>query len=285
MRVLASTSRLTGTTIAHGPAAATTSGILASRRVDSTRRGRRWHVRRRQRLGFWYRLVIGIAKPLLLVLTKREWRGAENVPAEGGIIVAANHVSELDPLIVGHFLYEIRRAPRFLAKEELWRKAPMKWIVEGAKQIPVSRHAADASAALTPAVEALAHGECVLIYPEGSATRDPDLWPMRARTGVARLALTSGAPVVPIAQWGPEAILPYKARRPALFPRRTMRVLAGPPVDLSAYEGKPLTAELLRAATDTVMRRVADQLAELRGGTPPAQFYDMKAHASVKETA
>src|SRR3954464_4294118 len=97
------------------------------RGVGSTRRGRRWQVRRRQRLGFWYRLVVGIAKPLLLVLTKRDWRGAENVPAEGGIIVAANHVSELDPLIVGHFLYELRRAPRFLAKEELWRKAPMKW--------------------------------------------------------------------------------------------------------------------------------------------------------------
>ena len=241
--------------------------------------------RRRQRLGFWYRLVVSVVKPLLLLLTKKDWRGKDNIPREGGIIVAANHVSEIDPLVIGHFLYDMGRAPRFLAKAELWRKAPLKWIVEGAKQIPVSRHAADASAAVAPAVDALARGECVLIYPEGSATRDPELWPMKAKTGIARVALLSGAPVIPIAQWGPEAILPYKARRPKLFPRRTMRILAGPPVDLSAYIGKPLTAELLRAATDTVMRRIADQLAELRGGTPPTEFYDMKAHATMKETA
>jgi 1-acyl-sn-glycerol-3-phosphate acyltransferase len=242
-------------------------------------------VRRRQRLGFWYRLVVSVVKPLLLVFTKHDWRGVDNVPATGGIIVAANHVSELDPLVIGHFLYDHGRPPRFLAKAELFRKAPLKWIFEGAEQIPVHRHAADASAALEPAVEALRRGECVLIYPEGSATRDPDLWPMKARTGVARLALLSGAPVVPIAQWGPQAILPYKARWPKLFPRHTMQILAGPPVDLSRFQGKPMTAELLRATTDTVMHRVAAHLAELRGGTPPAEFYDMKAHPPMKESA
>lgn len=241
--------------------------------------------RRRLRLGFWYRLVVGVVKPLLLVFTKHDWRGVEHIPADGGIIVAANHVSELDPLVIGHFLFDQRRPPRFLAKAELFRKPPLKWIFVGAEQIPVYRHAADASAALQPAVDALARGECVMIYPEGSATRDPELWPMKARTGVARIALLSGAPVIPVAQWGPQAILPYKARRPKLFPRRTMQILTGPPVDLSAYAGKPLTADLLRAATDTVMRRIAVQLAELRGGTPPEEFFDMKAHATVKESA
>jgi len=225
-------------------------------------------------------LVVCVIKPLLFMLTKKDWRGTENVPREGGVIVAANHVSEIDPLVIGHYLINLRRAPRFLAKAELFRKPPMKWICEGAKQIPVSRHAADASAALVPAVEALERGECVLIYPEGSATRDPNLWPMKARTGAARVALMSGVPVIPIAMWGPEAILPYKARRPKLFPRRTMHVLAGPPVDLSAYVGKPLTADLLHAATDTIMRRVADQLSELRGEPAPTEFFDMKAAGS-----
>ena len=239
--------------------------------------------RTRQRLGFWYRLVISVAKPLLLLLTKKDWRGMDNVPRGGGIIVAANHVSEIDPLVIGHYLVDLGRAPRFLAKAELFRKPPMKWIVEGAKQIPVSRRTTDASAALGPAVEALEQGECVLIYPEGSATRDPNLWPMKARTGVARVALMSGAPVIPIAMWGPEAILPYKARRPKLFPRRTMRVLAGPPVDLSAYASKPMTADLLYAATDTIMRRIAAQLSELRGQPAPAEFYDMKAAAAAVE--
>jgi 1-acyl-sn-glycerol-3-phosphate acyltransferase len=241
--------------------------------------------RRRPRLGFWYRLVVSVVRPPLRIFTKRDWRGAEHIPAEGGIIVAANHVSELDPLALGHFLIDHGRAPRFLAKAELFRKPPLKWIFEGAQQIPVYRHAPDAAAVLQPAVDALARGECVLIYPEGSATRDPDLWPMKARTGVARVALLSGAPVIPIAQWGPQEILPYKARRPKLFPRHIMKILAGAPVDLNAYVDKPLTAELLRAVTDTVMHRIAGQLAELRGGTPPKEFYDMKDHSTMKESA
>jgi 1-acyl-sn-glycerol-3-phosphate acyltransferase len=242
------------------------SGILAS-------------VTRRVRLGFWYRLVAVIAKPLLRLFTKRERAGFEHIPATGGFIAVANHVSELDPLIVGEFLLDLGRPPRFLAKKELFRKPPMKWIVEGARQIPVDRHSTDAAQALSAAVDALKAGECVLIYPEGSATRDPQLWPMRARTGVARLALLSGVPVIPIAQWGPQEILPYKARRPKLLPRRTMQVVAGPPVDLSAYVGKPVTAELLREVTDRVMHAVADLLAGLRGGTPPAVFYDMRESA------
>ena len=231
---------------------------------------------RRQRLGFWYRLVVVVVKPLLRLFTRRERSGIEHIPATGGFIAVANHVSELDPLVVGEFLLDAGRPPRFLAKRELFRKPPLKWIFEGARQIPVDRHSADASLALSAAVDALRSGECVLIYPEGSATRDPELWPMRARTGVARLALLSGAPVVPIAQWGPQAILPYRARRPKLLPRRTMQVIAGPPVDLSDFVGKPVTAELLRDATDRVMHVVADLLAGLRGGTPPPVFYDSR---------
>lgn len=234
-------------------------------------------MRQRVRLGFWYRLVIVVAKPLLWAFTKRDHRGADNIPTEGGIIVVANHVSELDPFMVGEFLYDLRRPPRFLAKKELFRKAPVKWILEGAKQIPVDRGSSDAAKALAAAVEALRAGECILIYPEGSATRDPQLWPMKARTGAARLALLSGAPVIPIAQWGPQLVLPYKARRPKLLPRTRISVLAGPPVDLSAYDGKPVTAELLRDATTTIMRAVADLLAELRGEPAPTAFYEPEA--------
>ena len=231
---------------------------------------------RRQRLGFWYRLVVVVVKPLLRLFTRRERSGIEHIPATGGFIAVANHVSELDPLVVGEFRLDAGRPPRFLAKRELFRKPPLKWIFEGARQIPVDRRSADASLALAAAVDALHAGECVLIYPEGSATRDPQLWPMRARTGVARLALLSGAPVIPIAQWGPQEILPYRARRPKLLPRRTMQVIAGPPVDLSAFVGKQVTAELLREATDHVMHVVAGLLAELRGGTPPPTFFDYR---------
>jgi 1-acyl-sn-glycerol-3-phosphate acyltransferase len=259
---------LTGTTTDHPRPLDATSGILAN-------------VRKRVRLGFWYRLVIVVAKPPLRMFTIRDHRGVENIPREGGFIVVANHVSELDPFMVGEYLYDLRRPPRFLAKKELFRKPPVKWILEGAKQIPVDRGSSDAAKALAAAVEALHRGECILVYPEGSATRDPQLWPMKARTGAARLALLSGAPVIPIAQWGPQNVLPYKARKPHLLPRTRIFVLAGPPVDLSDYTGRPVTAHLLREATTVMMRAVADLLAELRGGVPPRDFYDPQAAATA----
>jgi 1-acyl-sn-glycerol-3-phosphate acyltransferase len=234
-------------------------------------------VAQRVRVGFWYRLVVVVVKPLLRLFTIRDHRGQDNVPSSGGIIVVANHVSELDPLTVGEYLWDLRRPPRFLAKKELWRKAPLKWVMEGAHQIPVDRGTADAAKSLAAAVDALHAGECILVYPEGSATRDPELWPMKPRTGAARLALLSGAPVIPVAQWGPQRILPYKARKPKLLPRTKISVLAGPPVDMSSYVGKPVTAELLRDASTTIMRAVATLLVELRGGAVPDKFYDPRA--------
>jgi len=235
-------------------------------------------------VGFWYRLVVVVVKPLLRLFTIRDHRGQENVPSSGGIIVVANHVSELDPLTVGEYLWDLHRPPRFLAKKELWRTPPLKWVMEGAHQIPVDRGTADAARSLAAAVDALRSGECILVYPEGSATRDPELWPMKPRTGAARLALLSGAPVIPIAQWGPERILPYRARKPKLLPRTKISVLAGTPVDLSAYVDKPVTAELLRDASTTIMRAVATLLVELRGGAVPATFYDPRV-ADLTETA
>ena len=229
----------------------------------------------RIRLGFWYRFVIVVVKPFIRMFTTRDWHGADNIPRDGGIIVVANHVSEVDPLMVADYLlHAARRPPRFLAKKELFRKPPLKWILEGAEQIPVDRGSGDAAKALSAAVEALHRGECILIYPEGSATRDPALWPMKSRTGAARLALLSGAPVIPIAQWGPERVLAYKARKPHLLPRTRISVLAGPPVDLSAYVGKPVTAQLLRDATTTIMQTVVGLLEQLRDEHAPEDFYD-----------
>jgi 1-acyl-sn-glycerol-3-phosphate acyltransferase len=113
----------------------------------------------------------------------------------------------------------------------------------------------------------------VIIYPEGTATRDPEQWPMVARTGVARLALATGVPVVPVATWGAQDILPYGTTKPHLWPRHTVHMLAGPPVDLTEFEGKPFTRDVLRGATNAVMADVAKLLAELRGGQPPAEPY------------
>jgi 1-acyl-sn-glycerol-3-phosphate acyltransferase len=237
-------------------------------------------VPRRGRVGPWYRVGIAILKPPALLLWRRSSSGHEHVPASGGFIVAANHISHVDPVALVDFLmYDLDLAPRFLAKSDLFKgKGLVSRVMHGAGQIPVHRHTADASKALEAAVEALRQGETVVLYPEGTVTRDPDKWPMVARTGVARLALLSGAPVVPVAQWGAQEILD-SYRRPGFhpFPRRTMRFRVGPPVDLSAYQGRELTAEVLREVTDLVMDAVTRELEVLREAKAPEQRYDWRA--------
>jgi hypothetical protein len=97
---------------------------------------------------------------------------------------------------------------------------------------------------------------------------------MVAKTGVARLALATGAPVIPVARWGTQDILPYGSKKVRLFPRKTVRTVAGPPVDLSQWAGQKSSAKALRAATGAVMAEVTALVAELRGAEPPAVPYD-----------
>jgi 1-acyl-sn-glycerol-3-phosphate acyltransferase len=130
---------------------------------------------------------------------------------------------------------------------------------------------------LKEAEKRLAEGAAVIFYPEGTATRDPELWPMVAKTGVARLALTSGAPVIPIAHWGTQDILPYGSKKLKLFPRKTVRTVAGKPVDLSEWAGKHTSARALRSATEAIMAEVTTLVAQLRDEVPPAVPYDPNA--------
>jgi 1-acyl-sn-glycerol-3-phosphate acyltransferase len=232
---------------------------------------------RRGAIGFWYRLAVVILRPLLMVLTRRDWRGAENVPAEAGFVAVTNHVSHIDPLAFAHFLYDNGRLPRFLAKEVLFRVFFVGQVLKGAKQIPVYRESADASTAFSAAVAAVRAGECVAIYPEATLTRDPDQWPMLGKTGAARVALETGAPVVPIAQWGPQVLLPPYSKRPHFFPRPTMHVWAGPPVDLEDVRDRPIDAALLHEVTERIMVAITSLLEEIRGQEAPATRYDPRS--------
>lgn len=228
---------------------------------------------RRGPSALWSHLVAGVLRPLLFTLTKRDWRGQENIPRTGGVIICANHLSYADPLAVAHYLYKHGRWPVYLAKSSLFDKGVLGSLMRGCGQIPVHRGATDAALALRDAERGVAEGACVIFYPEGTATRDPELWPMVAKTGAARLALMTGAPVVPVAHWGAQDLLPYGEKKPRIFPRKTIRILAGEPVDLSRYAGR-VTGETLHAATEDIMARVTALLAELRGERPPAKPYD-----------
>jgi 1-acyl-sn-glycerol-3-phosphate acyltransferase len=229
----------------------------------------------------WRTTSVAILRPLLFALLKRDWKGRENIPREGGVIVAANHLSWADPLAIAHFVYESGRYPVYLAKSGLFDAKIVGTVLRKTGQIPVFRDRAEAALALSEAEEGLRAGECLMFYPEGTCTRDPELWPMSGQTGVARLALATGAKVVPVALWGAHELWPYGTKNFRPFPRKTMHVLAGPPVDLSEYDGQPLTKATLRAATDDIMRVIAGQLGELRGETPPDQLYDH--HKAIQE--
>ncbi|MGB9376340.1 MAG: lysophospholipid acyltransferase family protein [Mycobacteriales bacterium] len=228
---------------------------------------------RRGKVGFWMRVAVCVLKPLLFVFTKHEWRGRDNIPKSGGVIIAVNHISYADPPITAHFVYDLPRLPRFLAKESLFRMPVVGWVVGGAGQIPVYRGTVSASTSLRGAVAAINRGEAVVIYPEGTVTKDPDLWPMVGKTGAARLALETGAPVVPVAQWGAQRLYDRRTRKLRLRPRTPVQLEAGPPVDLSRWIGRPLSAPVLREATDEIMGRLRDLVAGLRGETPPETFF------------
>lgn len=229
-------------------------------------------------LPFAYRFAVGILRPLLMVLTKRDWRGAENLPRTGGFVVAPNHVSHLDPVIFAHFVYDNGREPYFLGKEGVFRVPVVGAILRGAQQIPVYRNTGRAADSYRAAVAAVEQGKCVAVYPEGTLTRDPDLWPMVGKTGAARIALATRCPVIPVAQWGPQEILEPYGKRPKLLPRKTMRVSAGPPVDLSDLHDRPRTGEVLREATNRIMAAITVELEQIRSEKAPLERFDARKH-------
>jgi 1-acyl-sn-glycerol-3-phosphate acyltransferase len=213
-------------------------------------------------------------------LMGHEWNGLDNitsVPAGRGVILAANHLSYADVLAICLFSYRGGRYPVFLTKSSLFEKKLFGTVLRKLGQLPVYRGQADAALVLRDVERGLRDGAGVIFYPESTVTRDPDQWPMVARTGAARAALATGSPVIPIAHWGAQRILPYGGFHPHLLPRTTVKVAAGPPVDLSAFEGKPMTAQLLREATEVIMRDITGLLAGLRGETPPATPFDPAA--------
>lgn len=222
----------------------------------------------------WRRFTTVAFPPLIRAAMRRDWRGHEHIPSEGGVIVASNHLSYADWAAMALFVHQAGRYPAFLIKSSMFDVTGLGAFLRACGQFPVRRGEADAALVLKDAQRGLDRGECLVFYPEGTATRDPQGWPMVARTGTARLALSAGVPVIPVACWGAQVILPYGSNRPHLVPRHTVQMLAGPPVDLAAYAGQPPNRGVLRAATATIMADITGLLAQLRGGTPPAQPYD-----------
>jgi 1-acyl-sn-glycerol-3-phosphate acyltransferase len=222
----------------------------------------------------WRLVSVIVLRPLVWALIRNRWDGQENVPRMGGVILAANHLSYLDWAPDGAFSHACGRYPVFMIKASAFEVKGIGGFLRKAGQLRVHRGSRDAAVALKAAEKRLAEGAAVVIYPEGTVTRDPARWPMAAKTGVARLALATGVPVIPIAHWGTQDILPYGEKKPRLFPRKSVHVVAGGPVDLSPWAGQQHSAKALRAATDAIMAQVAELVGQLRGETPPPVPHD-----------
>lgn len=232
---------------------------------------------------FWP--LAAIVVPLAGLIFKVEVRDGHKLPREGAYVLAPNHASEIDPIVVAVAVWRMGRAPRFMAKESLFRVPVLGWVLRVTGMVPVSRStSAKAARETLEASETLVRlGRGVIVYPEGTLTRDPDLWPMRGKTGAVRLALAGGIPVIPMAQWGAQQVLPRYGKLKLWPLRRRVTVVVGDPVDLSAYEGKEGQPAALVAATDTVMGEIAQLLSQLRGEPAPAARWNPADHGQ-KET-
>jgi 1-acyl-sn-glycerol-3-phosphate acyltransferase len=207
------------------------------------------------------------------------------MPREGGVIVVANHYSFFDPISLGHFLVKTGRTPRFMAKAGVFKNPVLGRLFKAAGQIPVHRDTREAAHALRDAIAAVERGEVVIMYPEGTMTKDPDLWPMAGKSGAARMALRTGVPILPVAQWGAQEVFAPYSMTPHFFPRKTLKVAAGPPIDLVSIVGKEITTTSLAAATELIMDTLTGMLAELRGEEPPAVRFDPAAPAAPERSA
>jgi 1-acyl-sn-glycerol-3-phosphate acyltransferase len=227
---------------------------------------------RRGDLNGWWRFGVVVVGLLTRLVFRIRVSNAERVPSTDPAILACNHVSALDGIALAYVTGKhARRMTRFLVAAEFFQKATMGWGLRLYRQIPLNRGKADAGA-LDEAVTTIRSGAVAGIFPEGRVNPDPDGGLQRGRRGVGRIALRTGAPVVPVGIWGtqdrwPKTGLHY--RRPL---RRTFAVVYGEPIE---PRGDAESLEDVQVFTDLVMTGIAKQAAEARtsamaGRAPPS---------------
>ena len=222
-----------------------------------------------------WRILANLVLPLFGLMVNLRIRPGSTLPAEGPFILSPNHYSEIDPIVMGVVVWKLRRTPRFLAKASLFRVPALGWLLRFTGQIPVERESGTTPGKPLRAAALLAErGQGVIVYPEGTLTSDPDLWPMKGKSGAVRMALEQDIPLYPAAHWGTQNWMGHYARKIRVFPRTTIDVVVGPPLDLSAYSGRSVTRELVDRATAELMDRIASLVADLRGEAKPTTLFD-----------
>lgn len=230
--------------------------------------------RRSEKLPIFRALGALLIPPIEAIVRFRIVDG-HKVPAEGAFVLSPNHFSEIDPIIIGRVMYKLGRMPRFMTKASLFKIPVAGWFLRTAGQIPVERTGVIRGQDPITAARKIANdGHALVIYPEGSLTRDPDLWPMRGKTGAVRMALLAGIPLIPAAHWGTQLVMPRYGKGISLFPRKTVTVKFGDPVDLTEFAGKGLDPTTLHAATAKLMAAITALLEDLRAEKAPGIAWD-----------
>lgn len=242
---------------------------------------------RREKTFIW-RFLAAIVIPFLHLVGRYRIQHLDRIPATGSFVLSANHYSNFDPLITAYAMWRSGRVPRFLAKASLFKVPVLGAALRATGQIPVQRAGAPTSAGTAPrgssreaVVRLIREGLPLIVYPEGTLTREPDLWPMRGKTGAVRIALEGDLPLIPAASWGVQRIMPRYGRL-SLFPRKDVDIIVGEPVDLSPWRGVPLTPAVLAEATEAVMVAITDLVAQLRGEAPPAGRWNPAEHGQTE---
>ncbi|WP_192497108.1 lysophospholipid acyltransferase family protein [Gulosibacter chungangensis] len=217
--------------------------------------------------------MAAIAVPALNLLFKYDIKGS--LPKTGPYILTPNHYSDIDPVVTGYGVWRLGRAPRFMAKASLFNIPVVGWLLRKSGQVPVERARSRAKAdSMKAANQIVDMGGAVIVYPEGTLTREPAMWPMRGKTGAARLALQSGIPVIPVATWGAQAVVPRFQKKFKFRFRAPIKMIVGEPIDLSEFEGKYTSKRAIDGATVKIMGEITKLVEEIRGAKAPAELYD-----------
>ena len=227
-----------------------------------------------------FRVLAFLILPAMTLLSKYKLHDAHNVPAQGAFVLSPNHYSNIDPVVIGVAMWKIGRMPRYMAKASVFKVPVMGWLLTKSGQVPVERipRGREGGDPMKAARQIADQGLAVVVYPEGSLTREPDLWPMRGKHGAVRTALEAGIPLIPAASWGAQKILPRYSKRISIFPRKTVHIRFGEPIDLSQYKGRQLDSRVLAEATEKLMTAITALLEELRGEPAPKGRYNPADH-------
>lgn len=228
---------------------------------------------------FW--VLAGLVIPLWSCMVRYRFTPGSRLPRQGPFILSPNHYSEIDPLVMGAAVWHLGRNPRFMAKASLFRVPVLSWFLRASGQIPVERDGSVRTTSANPmgaAEELLKRQAGVIVYPEGTLTRDPNLWPMRGKSGAVRLALETGIPLIPVAHWGTQHLMPRYGKKIFPIPRKTIHIAVGEAIDLSRFTGREIDQKTVSEATVLLMGEITSLLAGLRGEEPPSELWNPAKH-------